>query len=77
MGWGMAEEVDDNLWYYTWHGFFLPMAHHANGDPKQARERYDQLVAFFDENPSPHPELDAYRAEAEEVLGIARDSSDH
>jgi len=56
--------------------FFLAMAYHRLGNAVQAENYYAKAIKWISEQPSLQPgwkeELDAFRAEAEEVLGKAK-----
>ena len=49
--------------------FFLAMSHWQLGDKKQARQWYDQAVAWMDKHMPQNEELIRFHAEAAEVLG--------
>jgi WD40 repeat protein len=56
--------------------YFLAMSYHRLGEPERARDYYDWAVRWVsmqrDLRPESLEELTAFRAEAEELLGIAR-----
>ena len=55
--------------------FFLAMAHDQLGHHDEARKLYDQAVVWMDANASDNEELRRFRAEAEDVLKLARDGT--
>jgi hypothetical protein len=48
--------------------FFLAMAHWQLGNQDQARQWYDQAVAWMEKNQPQNEELLRFRAEAEELI---------
>ncbi len=56
--------------------YFLAMSHHRLGEPTRARDYYDWAIRWVAARRDPRPdsleELNAIRAEAEELLGIDR-----
>jgi serine/threonine protein kinase/tetratricopeptide (TPR) repeat protein len=49
---------------------FLAMTHWRMGHKDEARELYHQAVAWMDKHPVQEPQLDRFRAEAAELLGL-------
>jgi tetratricopeptide (TPR) repeat protein len=54
--------------------FFLGMAHQKLGKKAEARQWYDRAVQWMEKNAPKDEELLRFRAEAEEVLGIEKES---
>jgi tetratricopeptide (TPR) repeat protein len=52
--------------------FFLAMANWQLGHQDEARKWYEQAVAWMEKNSPNNPELDRFRAEAAELLGITK-----
>jgi uncharacterized protein HemY len=56
----------------AWNHFFLAMAHHRLGHPKEARTYYDKGIAWMEKSQPHDAEMLRYRAEAAELLQIPR-----
>jgi serine/threonine protein kinase/Flp pilus assembly protein TadD len=56
--------------------FFLAMAHWQLGDKDQGRQWYDQAVQWMDQHKPENEELDRFRAEAAELLGLPAGTKD-
>jgi tetratricopeptide (TPR) repeat protein len=54
----------------AFNGFFLAMAHWQMGHKAEARKWYDQAVQWMDKTQPKNVELNRFRAEAGELLGI-------
>ena len=52
--------------------FFLAMAHWQLGEKDPARQWYDKAVQWMDKNDPGNEELLRFRAEAEQLLGVAK-----
>src|SRR5262249_54228813 len=69
-----VEKQDD--WALAYDLYFLAMSHHRLGETARARDYYDWAVRWVgvqrDLKPDNLEELTAFRAEAEELLGIDR-----
>lgn len=55
----------------AWDGLFVAIAKHKLGH-KDARAWYDKSVAWMDKNNPDDEELERFRAEAEDLLGIEK-----
>jgi Flp pilus assembly protein TadD len=66
-----AEELAPNN-TLAFNGFFLAMAHWQLGHKDEARELYDRSVAWMEKNQPKNEELIRFRAEAEQLMGIAK-----
>jgi Flp pilus assembly protein TadD len=51
---------------------FLAMSHAKLGHKPEARDWYDRATRSMDKNPAPNEELRRFRAEAAELLGVAK-----
>jgi serine/threonine protein kinase/WD40 repeat protein len=69
----VAKEADSDLAYDL---YFLAMSHHRLGEAARARDYYDWALRWVATQPDLKPEqldeLTAFRAEAEDLLGVAR-----
>ena len=52
--------------------FFLAMSHWQSGNKAEARKWYDKAGEWIVANPSPNEELDQFRREAADLLGVAQ-----
>ncbi|MEE8487046.1 MAG: tetratricopeptide repeat protein, partial [Gemmatimonadota bacterium] len=55
---------------------FLAMAHWQKGDQDQAREWYNRAIEWLDGQQPPDDQLQRFRAEAAELLGIEQDATE-
>jgi tetratricopeptide (TPR) repeat protein len=55
--------------FFSYDAFFLAMAHWQLGHKTAARQWYDRATAWMDKNQPDSPDLQAFRAEAEALLG--------
>ena len=54
----------------------IAMAYHQLGDPEEARVWYDDVVEIIEANGIEHDDVDLFRAEADELLGIEEDGDE-
>jgi len=58
---------------FSFNGFFLAMAHWRLGDKDEARRWYDDAIAWMREHRPEDERLVAFRAEAEQLMGLSSD----